>query len=342
MPGPISQRVLSVLQLTRMALVFTAISNSMCSVLLLAQSQSVEPGDSYVDHLQPWRMVSVVLISTGLYGFGMSLNDIIDRRRDRQTAAHRPLPSGRIGIVTAHAINALLLILACVGAGYYAHTSPYDGEMTLMLLVWTAMLIVFYDYAGKYLVALGLCTLGLIRFFHAVIPAPQLPLLWHPLLLMNHTAILSAYCYQLEAKRPPLTRAHWYGVIGGLMSANLVCIAGVWWKHTHRFEFETLLESLRIDVRLIFPACAVLAFFLVAYFVRRKNYDPRIAGQTLMLLGLLWLIVYDVTFIAAYVAYLPAVLMLLLLPAAYLSVQFMRWWSKVISLSQKPTFQRAR
>jgi hypothetical protein len=342
MPGPISQRLLSVLQLTRMALVFTAISNSMCSVLLLSQWRAMEAGNSYIDHLQPWRMVAVVCVSIGLYGFGMSLNDIIDRRRDRQTAAHRPLPSGRIGVMTAHTINALLLLLAFGGAAYYAHTSTYDGGMTLMLLLWTAMLIVFYDFAGKYLVALGLCSLGLIRFFHAVIPAPQLPMVWHPLLLMNHTAILSAYCYQLEAKRPPLTRAHWMGVIGGLLTANLVCLAGVWWKHTHRFEIETLLESLRIDSRLIYPALAVLGFLAVAWFVRRKNYDPRIAGQTLMLLGLLWLIVYDVTFVAAYVAPLPAALLLLLLPAAYLSVQFMRWWSKVISLSQKPTFQRAR
>jgi hypothetical protein len=342
MPGPISQRVLSVLQLTRMALVFTAISNSMCSVLLLAQWRSMEAGNSYLDHLQPWRMVAVICISIGMYGFGMSLNDIIDRRRDRQIAAHRPLPSGRIGLVTAHAINALLLLVAFGGAAYYARSSTYDGGMTLMLLLWTAMLIVFYDFAGKYLVAMGLCTLGLIRFFHAVIPAPQLPLVWHPLLLLNHTAILSAYCYQLEAKRPSLTRAHWMGVIGGLLTANLVCLAGVWWKHTHRFEIETLLESLRIDSRLIYPGLAVLGFLGVAWFVRRKNYDPRIAGQTLMLMGLLWLIVYDVSFVAAYVAVIPAVLLLLLLPAAYLSVQFMRWWSKVISLSQKPTFQRAR
>ena len=31
---PISQRLLSILQLTRMALVFTAISNSVCSTML--------------------------------------------------------------------------------------------------------------------------------------------------------------------------------------------------------------------------------------------------------------------------------------------------------------------
>ena len=53
--------------------------------------------------------------------------------------------------------------------------------MTLVLAIWTGFLIAFYDLAGKYLVATGLVTLGLIRFFHAVIPAPHVPLLWHPL-----------------------------------------------------------------------------------------------------------------------------------------------------------------
>jgi hypothetical protein len=35
-------------------------------------------------------------------------------------------------------------------------------------------------------------------------------------------------------------------------------------------------------------------------------------------------------------------MILLLLPMAYVSVQVMRWWSKVLSLSQKPEFQRVR
>ena len=37
---PISQRLFSILQLTRMALVFTAISNSVCSTLLRAESNA--------------------------------------------------------------------------------------------------------------------------------------------------------------------------------------------------------------------------------------------------------------------------------------------------------------
>ena len=34
-------------------------------------------------------------------------------------------------------------------------------------------MIVFYDFAAKYLVTLGLLSLGLIRFFHATIAAPN-------------------------------------------------------------------------------------------------------------------------------------------------------------------------
>jgi hypothetical protein len=61
-----------------------------------------------------------------------------------------------------------------------------------------------------------------------------------------------------------------------------------------------------------------------------------------MLAGLLWLIVYDASFVAGYVSYAAAGAILLLLPVAYLSVVLMRWWAKLILLSQRPEYQRAR
>src|SRR4051812_11428430 len=93
----LSLRLLSILQLTRMALVFTAISNSICATLLLAKFTGDQQHLPYTNFVQPARMAAVVIMSIGLYGFGMSLNDIIDRRRDQQIAPLRPLPSGRIG-----------------------------------------------------------------------------------------------------------------------------------------------------------------------------------------------------------------------------------------------------
>src|SRR4029079_15698556 len=90
-----------------------------------------------------------------LYGFGMSLNDINDRRRDSQRASHRPIPSGRIGIVAAHIVCARFGLAALI-AGIYVTMFTEAGALSFILLIWTALLITFYDFAGKYLVAPGL------------------------------------------------------------------------------------------------------------------------------------------------------------------------------------------
>src|SRR5437763_15136286 len=101
----VSRRLLTLLQLTRMALVFTAIADSYCTALLRMKVFNDQ------DVLDPRRMVAIAAMSVGLYGFGMSLNDIADRRRDVQVAAHRRLQRGRVGVLTSH------LILVCLALG---------------------------------------------------------------------------------------------------------------------------------------------------------------------------------------------------------------------------------
>src|SRR2546423_15515205 len=140
----ISQRLLTLLQFTRMALVFTAISNSLCTLLLATRRQV--GGGSVVEKLNWQHVLLVALISIGLYGYGMALNDIIDRRRDRQLAAHRPLPSGKIALATAHVICAALFLMALVAGFIYARKTGTTGWMSLVLLLWTVFLIAFYDF----------------------------------------------------------------------------------------------------------------------------------------------------------------------------------------------------
>src|SRR5688572_22400692 len=228
MLGSLSQRLLTLLQLTRMALVFTAVADGLCT-LLLAAHERAGPGGSWAAQVSAAQVLSAVAVSAGLYGFGMCLNDIIDRRRDAQIAAARPLPSGRIGVTTAHVVCGALLLLAMAGGTFYS--LGRGSWMSLVLVVWTAMLVWFYDLAGKYLVAPGLITLGLIRFFHALVPAPYVPLLWHPLLLLNHVTILSAVAYHWEEKRPALTRAHWLTVFGGLAAVDAAAIGFIAARH---------------------------------------------------------------------------------------------------------------
>src|ERR1700677_1072540 len=216
-----SQRLLPVLQLTRMALVFTALADSGCELMLWAKQRVWLRGGIFWNELDPKQCILLALISIGLYGFGMSLNDIIDRRRDRQMSPHRPLPSGRIGVGTAHVVCAMLFFLALFAGEIYTNVTPGAG-LSIWLVVFTIALIMFYDLAAKYLVPLGLLSLGLIRFFHAAIAAPSLPVLWHPLLLMNHVALVSTLAYFWEHKRPPLRRWHFWSVVAGLALLDIL------------------------------------------------------------------------------------------------------------------------
>jgi len=82
-------------------------------------------------------------------------------------------------------------------------------------------------------------------------------------------------------------------------------------------------------------------FIALAIYIRQSSASLREAGQRLMLYGLLWLIIYDATFAAGYAGWEPALMLLALLPMAYVSVQVMRWWGGVIALSHRPAFKRA-
>lgn len=321
----LSTRLLTLLQLTRMALVFTAIADGWCGLLLRGQP------------VTGTQLLLMAGVSIGLYAFGMSLNDLIDRRRDVQISPNRPLPSGRVSPTAAQAICACLLLLAMVCGALFARLAPL-GWMSLVLLAFTAMLIGFYDLAGKYLVAPGLITLGLIRFFQSLIPAPLMPVLWHPLLLLNHVAILSMVCYRLEDKRPALSRRQRWAVVGGLVLLNAMVIGLV---IVRRLPRATIREVLCLTPGLVLPMLAVAGFAVVAAIVLRRAQSPREAGQRLMLAGLLWLIVYDAAFVAGYVSTGWAAAILALLPVAYLSVIAMRWWSTLVSLSQRPQLKRA-
>lgn len=321
-----------------MALVFTALADSGCALMLWAKDQVRINHGPFWHELDPAQCVALAFVSIGLYGFGMSLNDIIDRRRDRQISPHRPLPSGRIGLRTAHIVCALLAMLALFGGETYSNVAPHAG-LSLWLVVFTGGMIVFYDFAAKYLVPLGLLSLGLIRFFHATIAAPNLPVFWHPLLLMNHVTLVSTVAYYWEHKRPALRRRHWWSVVFGLVAFDLLAIGAFWlrWRSS-RAGFPG--GSLGIRPALLVPAAAGAIYFALAVWIRKTSTNSRQAGQKLMLTGLMWLIVYDASFVAGFVGLGEGILILMFLPVTYASVIVMRWWSRIILLSQRPEFKR--
>ena len=335
MPVTLSQRLLAVLQFTRLALVFTAISNAWAALMLRADAQS--PGD-FAASFDPKQLAAMTLASIGLYGFGMSLNDVIDHRRDATISADSPLPSGRLPLGVARAICLLLLALGLAGGVWLAsmQADPRVGRLTLLLTLGVATLIAFYDLAGKYLISLGLLTLGLIRFFHASIADPSLSSPWHVLVMLDHVTILSTLAYAWEQKRPVLTRRHFVFVLGGLFAINGGLIAALILRRGDRPGGWR--AAIDIGPHLLWPAAAVVGFFVVVAIIRARHRDSRGAGKVLMLFGLLYLIVYDAAFVAGEVGLLPATVLLALLPIAWASVKLMRAWSTLVTLSEKPRY----
>ncbi len=337
-----SRRLLAILQFTRSALVFTAISNAWAALLLRSRA-AAGPQGNYLDAFDFHTALWMTMVSVGLYGFGMSLNDVIDRRRDATLAADRPLPSGRLPVAVGKLICAVLLCCAFAG-GILLSQRQVDsrlGQITLLLVLGVSALICFYDFAGKYLLSFGLLTLGLIRFFHASIADPTLSMPWHPLLLLNHVTIISSIAYAWEQKRPLLTRRHVVVVGVGLLAVNASLIGLLAYRRGMRPG--DWLEDLSISRALLWPALAVVVFVLVGFTIRsgQGRRDSRAAGRFFMLVGLLWLIVYDAAFVAGHVSVLAAVALLALLPVAWASVKLIRAWSSLVALSDKPKYLRA-
>ncbi len=329
MLGRVSHRLLALLQLTRMALVFTAISNGLAALALR---------HAYAGDVTPNLVVATLAVAIGLYGYGMALNDIIDRRRDRQLQQARPLPSGRIGLISAVLACVVLLGVAGVGGWMFDHHDPtHDaGRASLLLVLITAILIATYDTVGKYLVWVGLLLLGLVRFFHAAVPAPQLPVVWHPLFLLNHVAIVSAVAYRWEAKRPPLSVLQATLLGSGLLVLNVGLVTALFLRRGEGFA-----ESLRITPALALPCLAAVGFAFLGRAIKARANDRRAAGKGLILYGLLWLIVYDALFVAGYVKVWWGVVLLALWPTSYGAVRAMRVWSNAFDLARRPQYVRA-
>ncbi len=290
----------------RVALVPTAVSNIWLVVLWTWQFEQGRP----ITQLPLWLALWVTaLVALGLYSFGMVLNDLLDARRDRLFAAHRPLPSGRVTPQTATlvALTSLLAALAC---------AALLGASSAFMCVICAGLIMFYNSAGKHLPALGLTTLGLIRVSHMLIANPSLQFMWLAWLIFSHVLLVSGIAYVMERKRPRLYPQEVVGLAFGWVIITLLFVS--WMTRRDGLMPET-------QARVWFgPLVAGAGFALVAPLLARSGGDRRAGGQRLMRWGLLWLIVYDAAWLAAAKLWWQAGLVVSLFVLACVMVVWMR------------------
>ncbi len=328
---PDSRRIIvSMMQLTRIALVFTAISNAWMVILFSRGATADAFAESIADLPPVWALALAAGVAAGMYVFGMTLNDLLDARRDKLFAPNRPLPSGRLTVTTAIVLSVGSLLGAMI-------CSVPLGRMSTMLCLGCAMLVLFYDAAGKYIPAAGLVLLGLIRGTHMMIFNPELAFGWPVWLTMTHVIAISAVCYVLERKRPRLTALGMAGVVAGWGFWSMVLIGVMAWR-----------EGLTLNIPGLWlgPAITTLGFAALWMWRIKPIKDSRLAGRALMKLGLCWLIVHDAGWLAAAGLWWQALLVSALLLPAWGSMALIRWMNETLEQpgqflsDSNPTAQR--
>ena len=313
-------RILPVLQLTRIALVFTAVSDIWVIALLshAYPELGAEPGLPLAALL-----VCTAAVAVGTYAFGMVLNDVMDARHDRVFAPGRPIPSGRIGHGGAIAIAIGALLVAVAG-------SVPLGAISTMLCLLSAALILFYDTVGKNLAGTGVVTLGLIRAMNMLNAAPSLGYVWPIWLTMSHVIGLSAAGYRLEGKRPLLEGRSVWVVVGGWALGTVGLL--VWMDH------RGVAGPDGGAWLWVGPLVAAVLFIIIAMRTVRGAPSRRTGGGLLMKRGLLWLIVYDAAWLLGGGLWWQGALVGSLLPLAWGMMMLTRHLKVLVG--EAPTFRR--
>lgn len=292
------------LQFTRMGLGLTAVADSLTGLILAGQGSN-------------WpAVVAMSVCSLCLYGYGMALNDLVDRHRDAAMAGHKPLPSGRLAVGAAHWIVAVLVLFALGSAAWLAGVLGSSWPMGMAAAA--VVLITFYNLMGKWMPYAGLLSLGVIRGVNSLIGAPHGPMVLHPLALLYHVTILSIVGYVWEGKRPALMMRHLALLLVGMAGLTVV---GVWLEERMTYAAIPVLVGLGLSEAI---------FWIWALgFASKPNTPVQVRGQRLILQGLLWLIVLDAVTVGTTRGWQRGLCVAALWPMAWLAVRGMRYWNAI-------------
>lgn len=303
-----SQRILALLQLMRLANVFTAISNVWMGYLLAMRS--FEPG---------LLLFGFTLCSGLLYTAGMVLNDAMDAKIDAKERPDRPIPSGRVSLRVAHVLGWFLLIL---GLAVSFLLSILCSSAAPGLIAWAlSVLIVGYNSSLKH-TSLGPLVLGICRALNVLLGMSplivQFGVLDFVLVDLPISPALGIGCFVWGIgwfARQEHTTSHRGTLSLGalLMAAGIIVVAtGPWWdKPASRliveswFWFGMWLLLLSVLLRSILHAV--------------KQPSPELV-QKAVVTALMLLIPIDAVICCGYVGWQPAcVVLALMIPSKILS-----------------------
>ncbi|WP_031529328.1 UbiA-like protein EboC [Dyadobacter crusticola] len=144
------------LQLTRPANLVTAIADILAG-LAIAQF-------TFSD-FSPALLVASTL---GLYGGGVVMNDVFDAKLDSIERPERPIPSGKVPLVSATFLGISLLVFGMLFAALFSGLSG-------LIAVVIAMLTVLYNRFAKHHAFMGPLTMGMCRGANLILGMSVIP-----------------------------------------------------------------------------------------------------------------------------------------------------------------------
>ncbi|MCC7192913.1 MAG: hypothetical protein IT444_09055 [Phycisphaeraceae bacterium] len=307
-------QIIHAVQLLRLEVVFSAISNAWLVVFLAWQN---EPG-SAGQHTPGFQSLEFALVLTlvvagGLAIYGIALNDVLDVRHDRTFSPSRPIPTGAIGPIAAVILGILCLLAAMLA-------SVFLGVGSAVLCALTAITILFFNLTGKFLPAVGIVLVGLMRALNMFIPFPWIAFAWPIWLTMTHVMACYAIVHVLEGKRPRLRDEDWWAICAGWIFWTLTLVTWMNWRYHGSPGAMHGRPWMWIG-----PMIAVAIFVCIAWLMLRHRMRPirirRATGSAFMRFAMLWLIVYDAVWLISRELYGPGLLLMFFFLLAYCVVQ---------------------
>ncbi|MGI9014718.1 MAG: hypothetical protein ACR2GY_10770 [Phycisphaerales bacterium] len=270
-------RILTAIQLTRLTIAFGAVSD-VWLMILLARMGSAEASVAPVRSMPLWfALLLGATVAVGLFAYGASLNDVLDARHDSAFSPDRPIPAGRIRAGQAIVVTVGSLLLAILAGQAF-------GRVAAQITLLTALGILFYNAAGKFIPAIGILTIGILHALQMFIPDVNIGFTLPICFAMTHGTAIALGAYILERKRPRITNGTLaFIAIGWIIITTLIIGWGVtrgrWWPVD------------RSLLHLLWPLLAAVAFFFVA---RWKVIGVRgsVAAEKLRRYGAMWQSLY--------------------------------------------------
>lgn len=257
-----------------------------------APGEEVWADPALIDSATWLVLLGSAAMALGMVSFGITLNDLLDIRRDRSLHPTRAIAAGRVAAEMGLVIALLSAMMGTLGAVAL-------GRHAVVLCVVTLVGILVYNGSARFIPSFGPVALGLVYATHMVAGNPSVRFLLPVWFIMTHTLIVDALAYRIARRRPLLTRRRI--VIAGLgwvfWSGALGAIAIDRGGGVERGLLA--LWAREVDLSAIVPPLAVaIGFAVFAAGQLAKPFDRARVAEKFKRYGSIWNCLYAIAWLA--------------------------------------------